>query len=219
MKRYGLVGAGGYGREVAPLVRRMIDSGRLDSGAEFCFVVEGDPAEDMVNGIPVVSLDAFVAREGEKHFNIAIGNSLVRERIASNLLALGCAPFSILAENTVIMDSNTIGEGAILSPFVTITSNAKIGRYFHANLYAYVAHDCVIGDFVTFAPSVKCNGNVHIEDHAYIGTGAVMKQGTPEKPLVIGRGAVIGMGAVVTRDVAPGTIVVGNPARPMERGS
>lgn len=41
------------------------------------------------------------------------------------------------------------------------------GRHFHANLYSYVEHDCVIGDFVTFAPGVKCNGNVVVEDYAY----------------------------------------------------
>jgi acetyltransferase-like isoleucine patch superfamily enzyme len=94
----------------------------------------------------------------------------------------------------------------------------RIGRSFHANIYSYVAHDCRIGDFVTFAPKVCCNGNVHVHDGAYIGTGAVIRQGTPEKPLVIGEGAVVGMGAVVTRDVAPGATVVGNPARPLVKG-
>ena len=103
----------------------------------------------------------------------------------------------------------------ILCGFATITSNATIGRHFHGNIYSYVAHDCVIGDFVTFAPGVKCNGNVHIEDHAYIGTGAVLRQGEPGKPLIIGAGAVVGMGAVVTRDVPPGVTVDGNPAKPL----
>ena len=110
-----------------------------------------------------------------------------------------------------------VGAGAVLSPFVTITSNVRIGQHFHANLYSYVEHDCVVGDFVTFAPGVHCNGNVVVEDHAYIGTGAILKQGQPGKPLVIGRGAVVGMGAVVTKSVAPGVTVVGNPARPLVR--
>lgn len=54
-------------------------------------------------------------------------------------------------------------------------------------------------------------------DHAYIGTGAVIKQGLPGKPLVIGWDAVVSMGAVVTKNVPPGATVVGNPARPRLR--
>ncbi|ESQ99725.1 hypothetical protein F753_08980 [Stutzerimonas chloritidismutans AW-1] len=54
-------------------------------------------------------------------------------------------------------------------------------------------------------------------DYAYIGTGAIIKQGRPGKPLRIGKGAVVGMGAVVTKDVADGAVVVGNPAKPLAR--
>ncbi|MNN76015.1 2,3,4,5-tetrahydropyridine-2,6-dicarboxylate N-acetyltransferase [compost metagenome] len=57
-----------------------------------------------------------------------------------------------------------------------------------------------------------------IEDHVYIGTGAIIKQGTPERPILIGKGAVIGMGAVVTKSVAAGSVVVGNPAKPLRKG-
>jgi len=121
----------------------------------------------------------------------------------------------VAATNVVQMDDVQMGVGAVLSPLVTLTSNVRIGKHFHANLYSYVEHDCVVGDFVTFAPRVHCNGNVVIEDHAYIGTGAILKQGQPGKPLVIGRGAVVGMGAVVTKSVAAGATVVGNPARAM----
>ena len=117
----------------------------------------------------------------------------------------------------VQMDDVQLGAGAVLSPFVTLTSNIRIGRHFHANINSYVEHDCVVGDFVTFAPGVHCNGNVVVEDHAYIGTGAILKQGQPGQPLVIGRGAVVGMGAVVTKSVAPGATVVGNPARPLQK--
>lgn len=110
-----------------------------------------------------------------------------------------------------------IGPGAILCGFTQFTSDITIGTGFHANIYSYVAHDCRIGDYVTFTPVVKCNGNVEIGDHAYIGTGAILKQGVPGQPLRVGAGAVVGMGAVVTKDVAPGETVVGNPARLMVR--
>ena len=79
------------------------------------------------------------------------------------------------------------------------------------------AHDCIIGDYVTFAPGVRCNGNVVIGDHAYVGAGAIIKQGSQGKHMLIGEGAVVGMGAIVTKDVPPYTTVVGTPARPLEK--
>ena len=162
----------------------------------------------------MLSYAAFLATAAaERHAVLAIANSAVRERIAARCQADGMRPWTVRAANTVVLDEVELGEGAILCPFVTLTANIRIGRQFHANIYSYVEHDCRIGDFVTFAPKVCCNGNVTIEDHAYIGTGAVIKQGRPGQPLVIGRGAVVGMGAVVTRDVPAGATVVGNPAK------
>ena len=110
-----------------------------------------------------------------------------------------------------------VGPGSILCDNVMLTSDLMIGQHFHANIYSYVAHDCVVGDFVTLAPSVKVNGNVCIEDDVYIGTGAIIRPGIPGSPLVIGKGAVIGMGAVVTRSVEAGATVVGNPPRRLVR--
>ena len=111
------------------------------------------------------------------------------------------------------MDNVRIGKGFVISPFVTLTSNIVIGSYFHANLYSYVEHDCIIGNFVTFAPGVKCNGNVIIEDNVHVGSGAVILNGTPKKPLVIGKGSIIGAGAIVTKSVSPFSVMAGNPAR------
>jgi len=65
---------------------------------------------------------------------------------------------------------------------------------------------------------VKCNGKIVVEDHVYIGTGAVIKQGRPGQPLVIGRGAVIGHGGGGDEGRWPPGMVVVNPARPLGRG-
>jgi len=156
-------------------------------------------------------------RAGRKYITIAIADAEIREKLTERCLGDGIEVFDVTASNVVLMDEVSIGKGAILCPFTTITSNVKIGKSFHANIYSYIAHDCVVGDYVTFAPSVKCNGNVVIEDYAYVGTGAIIKQGRPGKPLRIGKGAVVGMGAVVTKDVAEGAVVVGNPAKPLAR--
>jgi sugar O-acyltransferase (sialic acid O-acetyltransferase NeuD family) len=214
---YGLIGAGGFGREVMPLARAQLEP-QLSSGkARLAFVVEDDSSHTEVNGLAVISLREFLAYPGDRHFNIAIATSKARARIAAICEAAGARPFSIIASNVVILDEVEIGDGAILCPFVTLLSNVRIGRFFHANIYSYVAHDSAIGDFVTFAPRVACNGRSRIEDHAYVGTGAVLREGAPSAPLTVGAGAIIGMGAVVTRNVAPGLTVIGNPARPMQK--
>ena len=215
MRLYGIVGAGGFGREVMPVAEEMLAAGE-PGGCELVFV-DDNPDLRMVNGHRVLSPAAFLASDAEKYFNITITDHAIRERFANEFSARDARPFSIVARNSVCLHGNVIGEGAILCAFSMVTSNAKIGRYFHANIYSYVAHDCVIGDFVTFAPDVHCNGGVVVEDYAYIGTGAILRQGSAERPIVIGRGAVVGMGAVVTKSVAPNTTVVGNPARALGR--
>lgn len=210
--RYGVYGVGGCGRGVMPLVRAQLQKATL-KGNELVFIDDGQTPSKL-NSHHVVSYEKFISDSNVDRFAvIAIADSRVRQRISRCFVDDGVIPLTVMAENVVVMDDVVLGEGSILSPFVTITSNVRIGKHFHANLYSYVEHDCVIGDYVTFAPGVKCNGNIRIHDHAYIGAGAVIKQGCANHPLVIGRGAVVGMGAVVTRDVPSGVTVVGNPAR------
>lgn len=217
---YGIFGAGGFGREVMPPAYEMLAKLHDVRSFELVFVVPDLAEEAQVNGHRVISEAAFLAHDvDQKRFNIAIADAKVRERIAMKMAAASIEPFTIRAANVVSYEHNEIDVGAILCAFTTVTSNAKIGKFFHANIYSYVAHDCVIGDFVTFAPNVHCNGRVVIEDYAYIGTGVVLKHGTDTKPLVIGKGATVGMGAVVTKSVPPFTTVVGNPATEFKKQS
>jgi sugar O-acyltransferase (sialic acid O-acetyltransferase NeuD family) len=206
----GVFGSSGFAREVMPLVRAQSDiSDRV--------VFVDRKAGEMVNGHEVIDEESFFAWDGLKFHTIAIAESSLRRRLDIMAREHGALPLDTRAKSAEVLDGVEIASGALLCGHTTITSNVRIGESFHLNLYSYVAHDCIIGDYVTFAPCVACNGNTIIGDNAYIGTGAVMRQGSPEKPLQIGAGAIVGMGAVVTKDVPPGATVVGNPARVFEK--
>ncbi len=218
MKRFAIFGASGFGREIMPLARQQL---QLNESQPWDLTfVDDNPENNHINGHEVITYEKWLSKPAiSRQICIGIANGVVREKLVERCKNDSVNFFNIVSSNTTVMDDVHIDLGSVLCPFVTLTSNIRIGKHFHANMYSYVAHDCVIGDFVTFAPGVHCNGNVHIEDHAYIGTGAILRQGKPGEPLVIGRGAVVGMGAVVTKSVAPGTTVIGNPARVMEQRS
>jgi len=216
MTTFGIVGSGGFAREVLPVAARMLVASP-DVGDHELVFVDRRPGP-AVNGRRVLSFDEFLQLEGDKRYCVGIGDGAIRRRVDREFSDAGIEPFSIVSPDASILDANICGGGLVLCPFAMITSNVQLGRHVQINLYAYVAHDCVVGDFVTFAPGAKCNGRVVIEDDVYVGAGAIIRNGEPGRPLTIGRGAVVGMGAVVTRSVPPGVTVVGNPARPIRSG-
>lgn len=212
-KLYGVYGAGGCGRGIMPLAREMLKA-TFAADDLLVFIDDAPTGPRLVNGHRVLSYEEFRSSEAERKFAaIAVADGKLRARIADAFMRDRVAAWEIRAPSVIQMDDVSIGDGALLSPNVIFTSNIRVGHFFHANLASYIEHDCIVGDYVTFAPGVKCNGNVVIEDFAYIGAGAIIKQGTRNKPLTIGRGAIVGMGAVVTKDVPPGVTVVGDPAR------
>jgi sugar O-acyltransferase (sialic acid O-acetyltransferase NeuD family) len=202
-----IYGAGGFAREVAPLALE-------DPDCDAVFV--SDTAEEVgtaPNGIRVLSYPQLVAEGRDRRVVVAVADGTARRTLAERCAKDGFAFGDIVAPSHYRGHSVEIGEGAVLCGNTIVTSNIRIGRHFHCNMAGYIGHDCIVGDFVTFAPRVNCNGWIVIGDDAYIGTGAMLRPGRRGKPLVIGKGARIGMGAVVTRDVPPGVTVFADPAR------
>ncbi len=195
MGRLVIYGAGGFGREVLTAAR----------AEQREVVLLADEAAAPFDGIPIIGPPDL--REDDEVV-IAVANVDVRQKLAQRCRNFG----RVIAPTSIIGRQVEIGVGSIFCDHSMVTASARIGRHFHCNIYSYVAHDCVIGDFVTFGPQVQCNGNVHVRDGAHIGSGAIIRNGAPDAPLVIGEGAFVGMGAVVTRSVPPFATVVGNPA-------
>jgi sugar O-acyltransferase (sialic acid O-acetyltransferase NeuD family) len=117
---------------------------------------------------------------------------------------------------TVAPDAE-LGAGTVLFPQTVVGPGVRIGKHVVLNTGASVSHDGEVGDFALLGPGARMAGHVRVGARAFVGCGAVTRGGTPETPLQIGRDAMVGAGAAVVADVAPGSRVVGVPARPMRK--
>lgn len=213
MNTYAIYGCGGFGREVKPILHRILTR----QGAPFKIVWVDDYTPligEIVNGCPVISYEELKA---EKHVAVVVsyGDPGMRREYCKKLRQDNFDFFSIISDTCMVQDEVVIGEGCIFCDFTIIDSNTVIGDFVHLNTQAAVYHDCIVDDYVTIAPSVGVMGRVHIREAAYIGAGAMIKQGTTAKHFSLGKESVVGMGAIVLKDVADGATVVGNPAAPL----
>lgn len=210
---YGLYSAGGFARECLGMLRSQV--ARSSEGSEIVFIEDDESLIGTTyDGCRIVSFEEFCSFES-KRANVPLAAPELRRAKVQLLEDQGIGSFTMQASNCQVGQGAHLAEGAILAPFSTLTCDLTIGRHFHSNIYSYVAHDCIIGDFVTLAPRVSINGRVTVGDGVYIGSDATILPGKPGSPRKIGEGAVIGAGAVVLRDVVAGETVVGNPARPL----
>ena len=145
---------------------------------------------------------------GMQDIHIAIGNNATRARLASEVCSLGFKLLTVRHPASVVDSQAEIGAGSFLAVGSIIGTRTEIGEGCIINTAATVDHDCIIGAFTHICPGVHLAGEVRVGERTMIGTGAVV---IPQ--ITIGDDCIIGAGAVVIRDIASGTTVVGVPAR------
>lgn len=146
--------------------------------------------------------------KNDNRFLLGLGNPNLRLRLYKRFIDLGGKLKEAISLQTNIGKYVNISEGATLMNGVNISNGVCIGKALLAYYNVVITHDVKIGDFVELSPGCKLLGHVNIEDNVQIGSGAII---LPK--VTIGKGAIVGAGAVVTKDVEPYTIVVGNPAK------
>ncbi|MBC2741993.1 MAG: acetyltransferase [Desulfosarcina sp.] len=211
MNNIAIYGAGGFGREVAWLGE--ICGG--DKGGEtiVCFIDDDDQSHGrMINGIPVMGLDA--ARQAFPHASLvgAVGSPIVRQKLMEKAAAAGFTFETLIHPNVERSRRIDIGEGTVICAGCILTTNIVIQKQVQLNLHCTIGHDVVMEDYVTLAPGVHVSGYVHIGKRVYVGTGAVFINGKENAPLMIGDDVIIGAGACVTKSI-PAGVWGGVPAK------
>jgi len=107
---------------------------------------------------------------------------------------------------------NNIGKGVLLLDGVCVTNSVRIGDGTLINKRAIISHDVVIGDFCDISPDVKIMGHTIVGDKVNIGAGATI---IPN--IIIGNNVTIGAGSVVVKNIPDNVIVVGNPAKLLQK--
>jgi sugar O-acyltransferase (sialic acid O-acetyltransferase NeuD family) len=199
-----IVGASGFGKEVAWLAKRLDIEilGFLDDNKN----LEG---ECFYNYPVLGNIDDWV-HYSEVNFTIAIASPRVRKLIVNKMLLTGTPKFKTLIDPSVEVDKDEIeiGKGTIICAGSICTANIKIGHFSIINKQCSIGHDVIINDYCTLAPKVMLGGSVYIDIGVEIGASSNIRQ-----QLIIEKGANIGMGSVVVNSVQANTLYFGAPAK------
>ena len=207
MKDLYIIGAGGFGREVAWIVERINSikptwnlKGFIDDNETLWGSKEGE--YDVFGGCEYLSTleDVYAV--------CAVGSSNVRKKIIEKLKDTSVKFATLVDPSVLYSNSVKIGEGAIVCAGTIITVNVNIGDHVIVNLDCTIGHDAVIDDFVTIYPSVNVSGNVLIGECSELGTGTQIIQG---KKVI--SNTIIGAGAIVVKDCIESGTYVGSPAK------
>ena len=212
--RIAILGAGGFAREVAWLVR---DINSVAPTFDFVGYIVSDLArlddadsKDQVLG----DFDWIQSHPGAVDGVVfGIGNPQIKLRLSGILEeAFPHLQWPTLVHPSVMFDreSTILEPGVVLCAGSVATVNVTFQKFSMVNLMCTIGHDAIIGTGSVLNPTVNISGGVRIGPGVLVGTGAQVLQ-----YIEVGANATIGAGAVVSKPVEPRQTVVGIPARPL----
>ncbi|GCD77318.1 transferase [Thermaurantimonas aggregans] len=208
-----IFGAGGFGREVELLIND-INAHSVSSYNLIGYFDDKFQPGTLFNGYPILGgIKELNAWSDDLALVLAVGNSLTRKRIYSEILNKNITyPSLIHPRATVNIKYNFIGKGVVICEGTILTCNIHIGDFVLINLQCTVGHDAAIESFASLMPGVNVSGNVKINSAVFIGTGAKIINNVE-----IGENSIIGAGAVVSKNIPANCTAVGVPARPLNK--
>lgn len=206
-RRLVIVGAGGFGREVADLVH-IADGANAEVG-----FLDDQPTDLALNlmaakGVANLGLTSSWLPQATDRHVVAIGDPALRRAVVDGLKAKDAQFETLVHPHATVAPSAQLGIGVVVSAGARINADVRIAEHVHIDQNVTIGHDTVVEDFVRINPLASISGSVRLQSGVYVGTGAVILQG-----LDVGRETVVGASALVTRDIPAFVRVKGIPAR------
>ena len=196
-----IIGASGFGKEVAWII------GRMNSVAPM-FEIEGfcddapDKQEGMFAGYPLLGALANVKPTG-LGFICAIGDNRARQRVTAQAVGAGFSPVTVIDPTAAIAPDAVIGAGSFVGIGSIVSVGARLGKGVVVNNQVCVGHDATLGDFAQACPGVHISGGCDIGEGALLGTNAAT---LPLKK--IGAWSTLGIGTTALRDIPDNATII-----------
>jgi sugar O-acyltransferase (sialic acid O-acetyltransferase NeuD family) len=200
-----IIGAGGFGKEVAWLIEQ-INCIELKWNL-IGFIDDFKPVGESINGIEILG-DLSWLKDKSLAMVCSISNPNIRKEIVQKLKSTNNEFVSLIHPKVELSKTVNISRGTIICEGAKFTVNINIGH--HVIIYhdCVICHDAMIEDYCSILPSVNISGNVHIKPGTTLGTGSKIIQN-----IQIGSDVMVGAGAVVVKDVPNNVITMGVPAK------
>jgi len=215
MKDIAIFGAGGFGREVACLIR-IINESLSEPRWNFIGFFEDDSNLHGTRneyGEILGGRDLINSWEKPLDIVIAIGSPEVIRLVASEIVNPNIDFPNVIAPNVQWLDKDNvrIGKGNVICSGCLISCNVELGNFNVLNGFIPVGHDTTIGNYNVIMPSCNISGGVVMGDCNFMGLKSAVLQ-----YLKIGNNVKLGTGSILMRNAKDGYLYIGIPAQKTE---